>query len=170
MIPAGAHPRVRKAWFWTGVLYGMLLFFFFGPAFMLGFGIALLVAGPAVWGLLLIGLAVAACLGYLGWLGWYVGALQRSFAFELGDDMLTIQRGVVFRRTSRIPLRRVQDVVVRDGPFLRGAGVGTVHVQTAGMHAGAYAGAAEGLMPGLEHPQAVAQEILEHVKSLRGDV
>ncbi len=129
-----------------------------------------LVTGDLV--LISIGLAttILSLAAWVGWLAWYVGALQRSFKYSLTKDTLTIERGVFWRKTSRIPLRRVQDVVNKQGPFLRAASVGSVHVQTAGLSAQSGGFGVEGLMVGLEDPVAVAEEILGKVKKLKGDV
>jgi membrane protein YdbS with pleckstrin-like domain len=66
-------------------------------------------------------------------LGWIVaGLVHRSWAWSLEPDHLRVDRGLVVRRSSLIPRRRVQHVSTRVGPLQRQLGLATLVVHTAG--------------------------------------
>jgi membrane protein YdbS with pleckstrin-like domain len=102
---------------------------------------------------------------------WYTRAAWREMSFEAQKDAIVVRRGVVFKQTIRIPLRRVQDIIVKEGPFLRKARLQSLKLDTAGGGAGRQgSGWSEGQMPGLRDGDTLAQDLLEKVKRLRGDV
>lgn len=78
-------------------------------------------------------LVVPAAAGVAGLVGmaWAV-AYHRRFSFELTPESLDITSGVVARRTRKIPLRRIQNVDVRQGVVPRLLGVAEVRFETAG--------------------------------------
>lgn len=64
-----------------------------------------------------------------------------AFAVRAGD--LVLSRGVIFRQVTAIPMRRIQHVDVRQGPFERMLGLSSVVIYTgSGM-------GADGVIPGL---------------------
>lgn len=67
----------------------------------------------------------------LAGMGWSV-AYHRRFEFELTPDSIDITSGVVSRRTRKIPLRRIQNVDIRQGLVPRLLGVAEVRFETAG--------------------------------------
>jgi membrane protein YdbS with pleckstrin-like domain len=63
----------------------------------------------------------------------------------------------------------VQDIIVQSGPLLRAWNLSSVKLQTAG--GGAHTPHwGEGQLPGVHNGDAVAAELLERIKRLRGDV
>lgn len=73
--------------------------------------------------------------------GWVVVALlgavharllYRSWRFEIQDDALFLQRGVVTRVDTSVPYVRVQHTDTQRGPIERTAGLASVVVYTAG--------------------------------------
>ncbi|MFP9193523.1 PH domain-containing protein [Natronosalvus vescus] len=82
-------------------------------------GMDLLVIG----GFVLAGIAV----GVL-----YEFAYYRRFEYALTDDTFDVVSGVVSRRDREVPLRRVQNVDVRQTALHRVLGIAAVHVETAG--------------------------------------
>lgn len=93
--------------------------------------VALRLAGAAVpWPPALVPAVVLVAVGAAG-LAW-AGAVHRSWAWTLEADHLRVDRGVVVRRSSLVPRRRVQHVSTRVGPIQRRLGLATVEVHTAG--------------------------------------
>lgn len=80
-----------------------------------GFGWALLIAAVAG------GIALA-----FAWLSW------RRFTYTVAADELVIERGVLSRARRSIPLERIQDVSIEQGPLHRLFGLAEVRVETGG--------------------------------------
>ncbi|MFB6206810.1 MAG: PH domain-containing protein [Haloglomus sp.] len=80
------------------------------------------------------GLAVAAAvvLGVLALAGLYQFARWERFAYELTEDTLDIESGVLSRRTREIPFRRIQNVDISRNALQRALGIAAVTVETAG--------------------------------------
>lgn len=130
------HPRARwlfhlqalasLAAFWAPVIAGGT----FAATFAVGTGTAILTGGLV---------AFAAFLSAL----WYPSLSFDRWAWAIRDEDLVIRSGVVFVRTTAIPLGRIQHVDVRQGPLEQGFGLGRLVVFTAaGM-------GADGIIPGL---------------------
>jgi len=91
--------------------------------------LAVLAAGrmPGPWW---IGPALASLLS-----GLVIGPLQalrwRRFRWELTDDAIELQQGVLVRRHVSVPFFRVQQIDVIEGPLERLAGLATLVVTTA---------------------------------------
>ncbi len=66
-------------------------------------------------------------------LGWSI--YNRSFdamSFELTERSLNIRKGFIFRVEKSIPLDKIQDVGMKEGPLLRRLGLSSLMVETAG--------------------------------------
>jgi putative membrane protein len=89
------------------------------------------------------------CLGIIGLLLWIVGvvgALVYAFTFgpwlsrkqaevlvyQLYDSYLFVHQGVFFIKRKTIPLDRITDIVLNQGPLLRYFGLWRLDIQTAG--------------------------------------
>jgi len=81
-------------------------------------------AGP--W--LLFAVAGVAVLALVG----YEAAYVRRFSYELGEDTLDIESGVLSRRSREIPLRRIQNVDISRNVLQRLFGIAVVSFETAG--------------------------------------
>lgn len=113
------NPRVRLVW---GV--GAAVF-----SLMVGVGAFVadrLVLGVGVWVAAVVAVVVLA-LGVVHALLKY-----RIWRFELRDDDLYLERGVVTRVNTVVPFVRVQHVDTQRGPVERAAGLASVVVYTAG--------------------------------------
>ncbi len=75
----------------------------------------------------LVAVAVAALFG-MG----YEFLYYRRYDYELTTDSLDIASGVISRRVREIPLRRIQNVDVRQNPLHRLLGVAVLSIETAG--------------------------------------
>ncbi len=59
----------------------------------------------------------------------------------LTDRSLHIRKGVLFRVEKNVPLDRIQDLTMMEGPLLRWLGLASLHVETAGQNVGGGGGA-----------------------------
>ena len=83
------------------------------------------------------------------------------FRFELRENDLLLQQGVLFRKWSSIPLHRIQHVDTHQGPLERIVGLVTLQLYTA-------AGTThDGSIPGLIPKRAMALQ--EQIIQKRGD-
>ncbi len=94
---------------------------------------------------------------------WWPWLTWRRWGWRCEDDELLIQRGVLLRSVTAIPIERVQHVDVRQGPLEQWLGLARVHVHTAsGL-------GADGVVPGLE--RVVAETLRDQLVAgaARGD-
>ncbi len=136
-------PRVVTLWRIQGLLRG---FGFWFPVLVLAVGAFGSRVGIAVAAALVV--AVLALVTTLA-LALPAAAYER-FRYALRDGDLLVERGVLFRRTTSIPLDRIQHVDTRQGPVERLLGLTQVVVYTA---AGL---SADGSLPGLDADTASA--------------
>ena len=99
----------------TGFLF-FLIGVFASPG---GIGANLLVIG----GMVLVGIAIGIV---------YELAYYKRFRYELTSDTFDVTSGVISRRNREVPLRRVQNVDVRQNVLQRVLGIAAVHVESAG--------------------------------------
>ncbi len=112
------HPRVRAVWVLRAVVAALVLSAPVAVAFYFGY---LPRWAPAVAGVgfLLIGVGHA-ILRYRRW------------SYEIREDALYLDRGVITQVRTTVPLVRIQHVDSRRGPIERGAGLASCVVYTAG--------------------------------------
>lgn len=128
-------------------------------------GTLVLVGAGFIFGREALGPALAGALGGL-LIGWQLLMLivwprlaWAAFRFEVREHDLLVQSGVLFRRWSSVPLRRIQYVDTEQGPLERMLGLAHLKVYTAaGM-------SADGSVPGLAIDEA---EQLRDALSRRG--
>lgn len=111
--------RVRVVWLALALLVALVVGVIVGIAdrFFFGFGLPV---GPVIF-------VVVAVLG-MG----YALARYRIWRFEVEDDAVTLERGVITRVNAVVPFVRVQHVDTQRGPIERLAGLSSVVVYTAG--------------------------------------
>ena len=112
------HPRIQVVWILRAVLVAAVL----SVPFVAGFYFDYLpVWAPVVVGAVVLGLGVVhAILRYRRW------------SYEIREDALYLDRGVVTQVRTTVPLVRIQHVDSRRGPVERGAGLASCVVYTAG--------------------------------------
>ena len=93
----------------------------------------------------------------------YTNLLYESYTFLLTEDMILIEKGVIWKRKNAIPYSRVQNVNITHNPLERILGIATVHIHTAGMGM-AYA---EGKVSGIPFPDELSEIILRKVRMYR---
>jgi membrane protein YdbS with pleckstrin-like domain len=110
--------------------------------------------GSGTFTAILGGLAVAIVL-FAIWAKLY----YESMWYELHEDEMRWKRGVIFRRTGIVPYNRITNIDIRQGPVMRGLGISTLSIQTAG-----YSGRAQAeiRIEGIVH----AEELRELIRSM----
>ncbi|HUG18676.1 MAG TPA: PH domain-containing protein [Planctomycetaceae bacterium] len=81
-----------------------------------------------------------------------------ALRYWLDGYTLRVDQGVYFLKRKAIPLDRVTDVILSQGPILRYCGLWTLNIQTAG--AGGQV-IPEAVLVGLENPETIRDEILK---------
>ena len=113
------NPRVRLAWGVGAVTTAVVLGVVVAAVDRFALGVGLWVA---------VGVAAAALV-----LGVVFAVLRyRSWRFEVRDDDLYLERGVLTRVNTVVPFVRVQHVDTQRGPVERALGLASVVVYTAG--------------------------------------
>jgi membrane protein YdbS with pleckstrin-like domain len=146
-------PKVINLW----RLQGFIRFLFFeGPILSAGAFYLARQFGP--WSAALVGLL--ALLSVVRLLLW-PGLTYDFFHYQLQDSQLLVERGVLFRSTTCIPLDRIQHIDTNQGALERAFGLFRVVVYTAsGL-------SADAIIPGLSHEKAL--ELRTRMASVRGN-
>lgn len=100
---------------------------------------------------------VAAVIYCFTWGTWLPRKQADSLRYWLDGTTLRADSGVYFLKRKSIPLDRVTDVALVQGPLLRKFGLWTLQVQTAGM--GGHS-VAEATLYGLAKPEEVRDELV----------
>lgn len=139
------HSRIRMVWVAQAVLRGAVLGGILAAvdAFVFSIGVPVVVGVAAV--VVVLGL-VHAVLRYRVW------------RFDVQDDALYLERGVVTRVESSLPYVRVQHVDTQRGAIERAIGLASIVVYTAGSRG------ADVRIPGLRPERA--REIRERLRDL----
>jgi len=117
--------RALKAWFFSGLIWGLILMIF--PVLYLT-AAPLFWDLPAVYGWLAAGLVVL----YTLWDAVIVPRIKLHFwRYEIRDDEIDIRHGVFIIRRTLIPMIRVQHVDTEHGPIMRLFGLATLRISTA---------------------------------------
>lgn len=89
---------------------------------------------------------------------WHLGAKHRRFQLHLTEKNLTVRQGVFWQREILIPRPRLQYVDLRQSPFERKFGLGTLILYTAGT-----------ALPAIIIPQLDHQDAQTLQEQLRGE-
>ena len=90
---------------------------------------------------------------------WLPRKQAEAFRYRLDGVTIRIDEGVYFLKRKAIPLDRVTDVVLIQGPLMRHFGIWTLQIQTAGVGM-PNRGGAEGVLYGIVDAQAVRDALL----------
>lgn len=127
------------------------------------------------WWLQGIGLCIITTIGIPFLPFWVLGLGQyichRSFEntkCDLTERGLHVRKGYLFRTEKNIPLDRIQDLAISEGPILRAIGLATLKVETAG--ASAPQGQADAGLTGIVEPMAFRDAVLDQRDRLLGYV
>ncbi len=94
---------------------------------------------------------------------WYAPRYREFHTLELTETGITSKRGVVFRSQTNVPLDRITDVSVHQGPLMRNFGVYKVTIESAGQTQ--MQGAAS--IIGVVEPYPFRDAVLENVELLK---
>ena len=93
----------------------------------------------AYWYLQVVLICVATVVGVvilpiwlLGLGQWYVRRSFEALKCELHERTLVVKRGIFFKVEKTIPLDKIQDLTVKEGPLLRKLGLRSLKIETAG--------------------------------------
>lgn len=105
---------------------------------------------------------------FVGVLVAYAVLWLHLFGYELGEDEIKIESGVISKNYDSIPYSRIQNVGIERSLLQRILGISTVNVQTAGRSSGiGSAVSAEGNIPGVD--KQVAEQVRETIMSRARD-
>ncbi len=102
----------------------------------------------------------------LGWGQWYVRRAFDALQCELHERTLVVKRGIIFKVEKTIPLDKIQDLTVKEGPLLRWLGLRSLKIETAGQGT---PGASEADLVGIVDPLEFRDKVLRQ-KELRTGV
>lgn len=90
----------------------------------------------------------------------------QNYRYQLQDDQIVIERGIIWKRHVSIPYSRVQNLDIIRGPIARWLGLADIQIQTAGISGALLV---EGRLPAISPQEAenVRNEILTKIKSTR---
>ena len=87
---------------------------------------------------------------------WLPKKQSEALRYWLEGSTLRVEQGVYYLKRKTIPLDRVTDIVLAQGPFKRYFGLWSLKIQTAGR-----GGKAEAVLIGLENPEEIRNQILQ---------
>ncbi|WP_312821022.1 PH domain-containing protein [Brevundimonas sp.] len=92
---------------------------------------------------------------------WWAKRYYESLRLELTDRSVVVSKGVFFKRELTIPLDKIQDISISEGPLLAKFGLLGLRIETAGQR-NAATGKSEADLVGLENAREVRDLILTH--------
>ena len=95
----------------------------------------------------------------------WVRRYHASLRCDLTERSVVIGRGVFFRREMTIPLDKIQDISIREGPLLSAFGILQLRIETAGQSQSS-TGKSDADLIGLTNARAVRDRILEQRDAL----
>ena len=94
---------------------------------------------------------------------WYVRRSFEALKCELHERTLVVKRGIFFRVEKTIPLDKIQDLTVKEGPLLRKLGLRSLKIETAGQGT---PGASEADLIGVVNPLDFRDAVLRQRDSM----
>lgn len=94
----------------------------------------------------------------VGW--WWASRYHASLSCRLTERSVVIGKGVFFRQELTIPLDKIQDVSIHEGPLLSALGMLSLRIETAGQRSSA-TGKSEADLTGVMDARQVRDRILE---------
>ena len=91
---------------------------------------------------------------------WYGAEYMRRISARLTTNALEVRKGVFFRKESTIPLNRITDLRLHDGPLMRHYGLRGLKVETAGSGGGDFS-SSEGDLIGVIDAEGFRNAVLE---------
>ncbi len=94
---------------------------------------------------------------------WYVRRSFEALKCELHERTLVVKRGIFFKVEKTIPLDKIQDLTVKEGPLLRRLGLRSLKIETAGQGT---PGSSEADLIGIVNPLDFRDEVLRQRDSI----
>lgn len=91
---------------------------------------------------------------------WWAGRYHASLSCRLTERSVVIGKGVFFKQELTIPLDKIQDVSIHEGPLLSALGLLSLRIETAGQRSAA-TGKSEADLTGVMDARRVRDQILE---------
>lgn len=112
----------------------------------------------------MIGIGLLIILAGMGLISWYFN----SISYEIIEDEVHVFRGVITRTRKIVPYRTITNIEVKQGPYDRLLGLGTIEIQTAGNSANKMG--PEERIDGLpaEYVQDIQDVLISKVRKMRG--
>jgi putative membrane protein len=95
----------------------------------------------------------------LGWGQWYSRRYFENLHCHLGERSLMVGRGIYFRVEKTIPLDKIQDLTLREGPVQKAFGLLQLQIETAGQ--GGAQGASEAKLIGVKDAREFRNRVLD---------
>jgi putative membrane protein len=109
-------------------------------------------------GIWFMGIGILVALIYAWTVGkWLPTRQSGELRYWLEGSTLRVDQGVYFLKRKAIPLDRVTDVMLVQGPVMRRCGIWSLNIQTAGMGGQSVA---EAILYGIEEPERVRDLLL----------
>ena len=102
----------------------------------------------------------------LGWGQWWAKRRYENLRCILYERSLVVKRGVVFKSEKTIPLDKIQDLTVREGPLLRAFGLRSLKIETAGQSSPQ--GQADANIVGVVDPREFRDKVLRQKDRMLG--
>ncbi|MBI9016476.1 MAG: PH domain-containing protein [Phycisphaerae bacterium] len=96
----------------------------------------------------------------LGFGKWFCAESLRRLSCRLDSNSLKIKKGIFFRSEKNIPLDKITDITVSQGPLMRHYGVYTLKIETAGQNAGTQG--SEGALCGIKDAKEFRNLVLQY--------
>lgn len=98
----------------------------------------------------------------------YTGVYYNSILFEIVEDEVHVNKGVITKTRKIVPYRTITNVEIKQGPYDRILGLGTIELQTAGFSSNKRG--PEERMDGLpSHELEIIQTlIIDRIRNVRG--
>lgn len=98
---------------------------------------------------------------------WWAGRYYASLKCRLTDRSVVIGKGVFFKQELTIPLDKIQDISIHEGPLLNALGLLRLRIETAGQR-NTTTGKSDAELIGLMDARSLCDQILARRDSLAG--
>ncbi|XOB41403.1 MAG: PH domain-containing protein [Candidatus Nealsonbacteria bacterium] len=118
------------------------------------------------WGWLILGLFLYIIFCYI-----WAKLTYRFWRYQLTEDAIKIEKGVIWKKYISIPYERIQNVDIYRGILARLLGLSDLQIQTAGYSGGygRYGGGIEGKLPGIDIQTAeqLREDLIKRIKGTK---
>lgn len=103
----------------------------------------------------------------VGFVLYWIPRFYSSISYVLGDDDITVTKGVWWKMKSLVPYNRITNVNIYQGPISRHFGLGRLSIQTAGFSGASGGGrVAEAVILGIKNFEEVKDTVIGFVKGI----